>query len=105
MLSIHQFCYHDDMIRTQLQLSEEQARALRELAAREDRSMADLVREALDLLLSRRRRAFAPRAELVARALAVAGRYRSGASDLARRHDQAFADSLTPWPPSSTPRR
>ena len=93
------------MVRTQLQLTEEQAEALRAIAASEKRSMADLVREALTLLIARRRRRVEPRAERVARSLAVAGRYRSGARDLARRHDAAYADSVTDWPSSSTPRR
>lgn len=67
--------------------------------------MADLVREGLDLLLARRRRVTVPRSERVERSLAVAGKYRSGQSDLGRRHDEAFAESVTGWPPSSTARR
>ena len=93
------------MIRTQIQLSEEQARALRELAARDGRSMADLVRESVDLLL-RRRRIHSPSQELLAeRALAAAGRFRSESGDLGRRHDDLFADSVADWPSSSTPPR
>lgn len=38
------FCYHDGMIRTQVQLTEEQMEALRRLSARTRRSVADLVR-------------------------------------------------------------
>ena len=36
------------MIRTQIQLTEEQAQALRELAHRENRSVAELTRQAMD---------------------------------------------------------
>jgi hypothetical protein len=92
------------MVRTQLQLTDEQAKALREVAAREGRSMADLVREGLDLLFARRRRALVSRAELVERSLAVVGRYRSGRSDFGRQHDEAFADAVESWRSSSTAR-
>lgn len=106
MLVLQQFCYNNStMIRTQLQLSEQQARALRELAARENRSMAELVREALDLLLSRRRVPTVSREELVRRSLAVAGKYRSSDGKLAADHDDAFVEAITDWPSSSTPRR
>lgn len=82
------------MIRTQLQLSEEQATALRELAAREGRSMADLVREGIELLFARRRPRVVQREERVERSLEVIGRYRSGTSDLGRRHDEAFVEAI-----------
>ena len=93
------------MIRTQIQLSEEQARALRELAARDGRSMADLVRESVDLFLRRRRVRSTSRELLAERALAAAGRFRSESGDLSRRHDDLFADSVVVWPSSSTPPR
>jgi Arc/MetJ-type ribon-helix-helix transcriptional regulator len=93
------------MIRTQIQLSEEQARALRELAARDGRSMADLVRESVDLLLRRRRIHSPSRELLVERALAAVGHFRSESGDLGRRHDDYFADSVAEWPSSSTPPR
>ena len=73
------------MIRTQVQLTETQARALRTQARLEERSMADLVRESVSEYLARRH--VVDRGEVARRALALAGRYRSGCRDLAEDHD------------------
>ena len=73
------------MIRTQVQLTEIQARALRTQARLEDRSMADLVRESVTEYLARRH--VVDRGEVARRAVALAGRYRSGCRDLAEDHD------------------
>ncbi len=87
-------CYHTGtmaMTRVQVQFTAEQSRALREIAAAEGRSMADLVREGVDALVrSRGRRS---RAEIRERAIAAAGCARSGVKDLARRHDHYLAEA------------
>lgn len=44
-------CHHDGMIRAQIQLTEEQHRRLHELAAARRLSVAELVRQGVDLLL------------------------------------------------------
>jgi hypothetical protein len=73
------------MVRTQILLTDEQAAALRELSAREGRSLADLVRTAVDALLHRRQAI--GRDELKRRSLSALGRYRSGMTDVGSRHD------------------
>jgi Arc/MetJ-type ribon-helix-helix transcriptional regulator len=79
------------MVRTQIQLTEKQARRLKQLAAAQGRSMADLIRSSVDALLAQpegnddRRRA---------RALRAAGRFRSGVRDLSSRHDRHLAEVL-----------
>jgi hypothetical protein len=82
------------MIRIQVQFTPDQAKALREIAAAEGRSMADVVRDAVDLLLHGRGRI--DREALKQRSLAALGRFRSGVPDLAVEHDRhlddAFAD-------------
>jgi len=79
------------MIRTQVQLTEEQARALKEIAHRENTSIAELTRRAIDQWLeatssvsvTERRR----------RARTVVGRFRSGRSDISERHDDYLTEA------------
>ena len=78
------------MLRTQVQLTEEQASELRSLAAERSTSVADLVRQAVDRLL--RDSPLVSWAERRERALTVAGRFRSGHQDLAEEHDRHLAD-------------
>ncbi len=73
------------MVRTQIQLTERQIESLRSLADQTGRSMADLIRESVDSLLSSRREP--SREERVRRALAAVGKFSSGESDIAERHD------------------
>lgn len=81
------------MIRTQISLTEEQADRLRRTAALRGVSMAELIRQAVD-------RVIPPdsdeRSWRIERALALAGKYDSGRSDVSERHDdylaEAFAD-------------
>lgn len=80
------------MVRTQIQLTEVQARRLRQLAAARGRSMADLIRGSVDALLADP--AAAGDAERRERAKRVTGRFRSGAGDLATAHDRHLADAF-----------
>ncbi|MBI4540074.1 MAG: ribbon-helix-helix protein, CopG family [Gemmatimonadetes bacterium] len=82
------------MVRTQIQLTQEQAAALRALAAGEGLSMAELVRTAVDRLLGDRRAVDA--AERRRRALDAVGRFASGRSDVAREHDRYLAEAYEP---------
>lgn len=93
------------MVRTQIQLTEAQASALKKLAAEEGRSMADLVRESVRDLLRRRRVPERSRGEKIERALAVLGKFRSGFSDLARNHDRYLDEAYGDWSGSSIPPR
>jgi len=82
------------MVRTQIQLTEEQAEALRRLAAETDRSMADLVRTAVDAWLSEQPRL--PRVARNHRVLAALGRFRSDRDDVAEQHDAFLDDAFAP---------
>jgi len=77
------------MVRTQIQLTEHQARALKRLAAARGRSMADLIRASVDDLLGQpEAQADTRRRE---RALSAAGRFNSGVADIAENHDRYLA--------------
>ena len=73
-------------VRTQVQLTEEQARALKVRARNEERSMADLVRESVSEYLARR--PARNRSDLLQRANALTGRFHSGTPDIAINHDR-----------------
>ena len=80
------------MIRTQIQLTEAQARALKARARLEERPMAELVRESVAEYLARRP---APDArELARRVRDLEGRFRSGCPDLAEAHDDYLDDAF-----------
>jgi hypothetical protein len=78
------------MIRTQIQLTEGQARELKELAAREGVSMAELVRHAVNNLLERSGTTSVE--ERRRRAVALVGQFRSGRSDVSEKHDEYLAE-------------
>ncbi len=94
------------MIRTQVQLNEQQLEALRVLANRERVSLSELIRRGVDRLLSaggdepgdllkERRR----------RALAAVGRHASGHEDGSERHDELAAENYGSSPPATSSSR
>jgi Arc/MetJ-type ribon-helix-helix transcriptional regulator len=78
------------MVRTQIQLTEELAAQIKELAGREHASMAEMIRRALIRFLETMPKAATD--ERYARALAAAGRFRSGRRRLSAEHDATFAE-------------
>ncbi|MDY7095073.1 MAG: ribbon-helix-helix protein, CopG family [Acidobacteriota bacterium] len=80
------------MIRTQIQLTEEQARELKRLAATEQRSMAEMIRQSVDAFL--RTSAARGTSDRRHRALAAIGRFRSDVDDLAREHDRYLSEAF-----------
>lgn len=80
------------MIRTQIQLTEEQAEAVRRIAARMNVSQAEIVRRSLDsFVMANGGRLSAERRK---RALAAVGRFASDRNDVSARHDQYLADAF-----------
>ena len=79
------------MIRTQVQLTKDQVRSLKTLAAERQVSVAELVRQSVDHFVrltrgidveTRRRRA-----------IAAAGRFRADCSDISLEHDRHLAEA------------
>jgi Arc/MetJ-type ribon-helix-helix transcriptional regulator len=81
------------MIRTQIQLTEEQAEQLKREAAARRTSVAELVRVGIDRLLQDS--GAASRRERMLRAARLFGAFRSGHADLSRQHDDHFADAVS----------
>lgn len=83
------------MVRTIVQLTEDQAAALKRLARQRRTSVAAIVREAVDEILEGRKDP-ERRSERAERARALAGSMDSGLGDLAENHDVYLADALRP---------
>ena len=74
------------MYRTQIQLEESQIQALKDMAAAQNKSIAELIRQAVDILL--RSSGGISREEQKRRAIVAAGQFRSGVGDLSEEHDR-----------------
>ena len=83
------------MIRTQIQLTEEQSRRLRDAARRLGVSAAEVIRRSIDSYLERETAA-PPLATNRLAALEVVGRFSSGLTDIAERHDDYLAEDYLP---------
>ena len=80
------------MVRTQIQLTEEQAQKLKMMAAERDVSLSELIRQSVELLIANSRNL--PVSERRKRAMAIAGRFRSGDGDanVSGEHDAYLAE-------------
>jgi post-segregation antitoxin (ccd killing protein) len=80
------------MIRTQIQMEEDQIEWLRAEARARGVSVSQLIREGITLFRAREERF--PE-EKKKRALAAVGRFSSGASDVSERHDDYLAEAFS----------
>jgi hypothetical protein len=80
------------MERKQVQLTRQQAAAVRRVAARRKTSDAAIVREAVDLWL--RAQGHGDPDDRWQRALAVVGAFASGRKDISREHDRELAEAF-----------
>ena len=80
------------MVRTQIQLTEAQVKALRRLSAETGDSIADLIRQCVELYLDAKRRP--DRRSRIERALGVVGRFSSGIKDVSRHHDRYLSEAF-----------
>jgi predicted transcriptional regulator len=80
------------MVRTQIELTDEQAMALREIAEHEGRSVEEVIRQSVDVYAaSRKLRTSMERREA---AMAIAGRFHSGVTNLGTDHDDYLTEDL-----------
>lgn len=84
------------MVRTQIQLTEQQAADLKERAAREKISMAELIRRSLDDLLSKP--SVSEEDEKWERARKAVGFFNSGLTDLSVNHDMYLVEAYSSEP-------
>ncbi len=78
------------MIRTQIQLTEAQSKALKTMAMQKKVSVAELIRQGIDFYL--RTCGTVSQEERRQRALKAAGRFHSGQTDLSEKHDGYLAE-------------
>ena len=79
------------MVRTQIQLTEEQSKALKKIAGKKHLSVAELIRQGVNTLMKTGEVSIEERKE---RAIAAAGRFRSGKRDISLRHDDYLAEAF-----------
>ena len=79
------------MVRTQIQLTEDQAKALKRMAASKHLSIAELIRRAIDSLI-KTSITIDPK-ERLKRSLEIVGKFRSGKRDISKKHDLYLSDS------------
>lgn len=80
------------MIRTQVQLTEDQLKALRHLSAITGKSIAELIRNGIDQYLAGKRVLKAE--DRIERAIRVAGTFASGVADVSADHDRHLAEAF-----------
>jgi 16S rRNA U516 pseudouridylate synthase RsuA-like enzyme len=77
------------MVRTQIQLSEEQAKAVKRIAAAQGMSMAEVIRRAVNgVIISSPAGDWNERHK---RALEIVGEFQSGKRDVSKNHDRYLA--------------
>jgi hypothetical protein len=79
------------MVRTEVELTDEQSEALAGLADRERVSVGEMVHRAVDLLIRTQHEPNRP--DVRRRAIAAAGRYSSDRHDVSEAHDEYLAQA------------
>ena len=82
------------MVRTQIQLQEQQVRNIRKVIAKEHISMAHFIRRSIDVAIQEHSQSLRTDARRE-KALAAVGCLRDPAADLAANHDQYLAEAFT----------
>ena len=78
------------MVRTQIQLPEKQVAFLKKMAVAQHESMAEIIRQSVDFFAKAKKEGDDEQRRK--RAMAAAGRFRSGVNDLAVSHDSYLTE-------------
>ncbi len=80
------------MIRTQIQLTEEQVKTLKKIANKKQVSLAELIRQGVNTLMCLS--CEVPIEERKKRAIVAAGRFHSGKKDISAKHDEYLTEAF-----------
>ncbi len=80
------------MVRTQIQLTEEQVKALKKIALSRHLSIAEIIRQAVDTVI--RTNTMVDIEERRKRAIDIVGRFSSGKRDISRKHDTYLVEAF-----------
>ena len=80
------------MVRTQIQLTEEQVKALKKIALSRHLSIAEIIRQAVDTVI--RTNTVVDIEERRKMAIDIVGRFSSGKRDISRKHDTYLAEAF-----------
>lgn len=83
------------MVRTQIQLHEEQVKRVKEIAQAKNTSMAEIIRRAVDMLLESQHEP--SKKERWLRSLEVIGKFSSDRTDIAANHDDYLDEAYGSW--------
>ena len=79
------------MVRTQIQLTDEQAREIKKVAVAKGVSVAEIIRRAVEGVI--KSSAKADTEERQRRALEIVGKFRSGKRDVSKKHDAYLTEA------------
>ncbi len=80
------------MVRTQIQLTEKQAEAIKKIAKSRHLSVAELIRQTVDMVI--KSNSAVDYKERRRRAIAIAGAFSSGRHDVSKEHDKYLAEAF-----------
>jgi len=79
------------MVRTQIQLTEAQAKTIKKVALEKGTSVAEVIRRAVENMIQSNPKVSTP--EKIRRAIEIAGKFRSGKGNVSRKHDEYLAEA------------
>lgn len=82
------------MVRTQIQLTEEQAEEIKRIARAHHVSVAEIIREAVDNVIRSGAGMAASEEDRRRRALKAVGKFNSGKREISRKHDKYLSEAF-----------